>query len=182
MGPCHAGGPPVRPTLGAHACTHTPRARAVTACGGRGQPAGGGRRRPAGGAGEGVGFLTLGGMADRRRNRRRWPEPRARPRERRPARGDERGRSDRRWRRRRRRGGARRRRGTAATSSDGGDGKFGQHLPCVMAPPRASTCSGRRRAEQLYCSSVIGPGPWQRPGPMTHRSRAVATPGNNEAH
>ena len=33
--------------------------------------------------------------------------------------------------------------------SGGGDGKFGQSLPCICSPPRASMCSGEEKGQRL---------------------------------
>ena len=72
------------------------------------------------------------------------------------------------------------RRARTVANGGGGDGFFRQHLPCIFSPPRASMCSGEEKGA-AYRGSVIGPGLWLRPGPMTHCSRVETRPGTYEA-
>ena len=52
------------------------------------------------------------------------------------------------------------------------DGKLGQHLPCNFSPPREVSICAKEKGRMVILQRVIGPGPWHRPGPMTHWSRA----------
>ena len=75
--------------------------------------------------------------------------------------------------------GVRRRRAVTATACGGS--KIRQHLPCFLCLLRASDVFGKGEGAAVYRRRVIGPGPWQRPGPLTHCSRAGGTPGTYEA-
>ena len=61
------------------------------------------------------------------------------------------------------------RRGAVATRNSGSTSP----LLCLSA----RDVEGKGRGPKLIGWSVIGPGPWERPGPLTHRSRAASWPG-----
>ena len=66
------------------------------------------------------------------------------------------------------------RRGAVATRNSGSTSP----LLCLSA----HDVEGKGRGPKLIGWSVIGPGPWERPGPLTHRSRAASWPGTYVLH
>ena len=85
----------------------------------------------------------------------------------------------------RRPGGVRR---AARESSACGDGDGVRWLENSAAPPLLSLsppcerCVREGEGAAVYRRRVIGPGPRQRPGPLTHCSQADGTPGTYDAH
>ena len=85
-----------------------------------------------------------------------------------------------RWSRAARAVAARRRRGRDEAVVEGGATEnLGSTSPAISLL-RAKCRSARRRRGGYILQRVIGPGPWHRPGPMTHWSRAMPRPGTDD--